>query len=286
MPNILVPVDFSQAGDGIVRYAVDLARHVNGSLTLLNVYPLPIATPEMPAEMLLAEEIRTDADQRLRVLADKLTADGVRLETRLVAGSPGSEIVYLSEQLRPDLIVMGSRGAGGSRQTWLGSNTLHVLDRAQVPLLVLPDNPVFQPWQRVVCGTDFNYHELDAIANAAKWLQTPNAELVLLHVNDGGTDELKNTDVYRASFVEKVRELSGVPNIDYTFIAERNDVLDRLHDYSLQHDANVLLMLHRVRKGLARMFEQSLTKAMAKRLSLPLFSYPVLSAADATRKLD
>ena len=275
MPHILVPVDFSLAGDGIIRYAADLTRHVNGTLTLLNVYPLPIATPEMPAELLLAEEIRVDADRRLQALADKLLDGGVPVETKLVAGSPGSEIVYLTEQLHPDLIVMGSLGAG-SRQSWLGSNTLYVLDRSPVPLLVLPENVSFKPWQRVVCGTDFDYHELDAIAGAAKWLKTPQAELVLLHVNDGGSDEAKNTDVYRVSFVEKVRELSGVPYINYAFIAERTDILERLHDYSTQHDANVLLMLHRVRKGLARMFEQSLTKSMAKNLALPLLSYPVL----------
>lgn len=278
MATILVPVDFSSDTDNLIRYAIELAKIRSASLLLLNVYPLPIATPEMPAEMILADEIRDDASQRLETLCESYRNIGITVESKLVAGSPGTETVYLAEHINPELIVMGTRSTAQHRN-WLGSNTLHVLDRARFPLLIVPSGVAFRPWKQVVCGTDFNFHEIDAITHAASWINAFHAELTLVHVDDGGSDEIKNTDAYRASFVEKVRNLSGVQKIDYNFIAERKDVLDRLQDFSVQHNADVMLMLHKVRKGLARLFERSLTKAMAHDLPVPLLSYPVVEAA-------
>jgi nucleotide-binding universal stress UspA family protein len=48
MKLIIVPTDFSPLADNALKYAMDLATAMEGSLMLLNVYQLPISFSEVP----------------------------------------------------------------------------------------------------------------------------------------------------------------------------------------------------------------------------------------------
>jgi nucleotide-binding universal stress UspA family protein len=53
-------------------------------------------------------------------------------------GAPAREILAQAEDSNADVIVMGMRGLGGPQRLILGSTSQHVLERARVPVLVVP----------------------------------------------------------------------------------------------------------------------------------------------------
>lgn len=55
-----------------------------------------------------------------------------------------------------DLIVMGTKGASGLKEATIGSYTGAVITRVQCPILVIPENAVFQNPQNIAFPTDFN----------------------------------------------------------------------------------------------------------------------------------
>lgn len=277
MSYFLVPVDFSQEAENAMRYAAALAKHRNAKVKLIHVYPIPLTVPDMPSEIILTEQIMLDARERLDTLVDGLQGSDVAVETAAVAGTPGTEILYEAEQTHPALIAIGTHGGSPKKNRWVGSNALHVIDRAEVPVLAVPESATFKPWKRVCCATDFDYHEISAIKELSTWIQAFDADLILVHVNNGSTQENDNSTApaYRESFIEKVREVTGIASIQYEYIATNLNLVDELREFAVFHNADVLVMLHRVQKGMSRFWHNSLTKEMSKDLPIALLSFPV-----------
>lgn len=59
------------------------------------------------------------------------------IQERLVFGNPATEILKTSRYLRPDLIVMGSRGSTGIKRVFLGSVSNKVVHSAGCPVAVI-----------------------------------------------------------------------------------------------------------------------------------------------------
>ena len=53
-----------------------------------------------------------------------------------VLGAPGEQILKAAEDA--DLIVVGSRGAGGFKKLLMGSVSIHVTHHADCPVVVIP----------------------------------------------------------------------------------------------------------------------------------------------------
>jgi universal stress protein A len=112
--NILLVVDLSEDSEVIGRRARSLAQHYGGAITLLHVVEyVPVEPmgeallPTVQIESELVERART----RLRELAEKL---GLADRPQLVEmGSIKAEIIRVAQELKSDLIVLGSRERHG-----------------------------------------------------------------------------------------------------------------------------------------------------------------------------
>ena len=60
------------------------------------------------------------------------------------------------EELKIDLIVMGTKGASGLKEATIGSHTGGVITRVKTPVLVIPERAVFEGPRNIVFPTDFN----------------------------------------------------------------------------------------------------------------------------------
>jgi nucleotide-binding universal stress UspA family protein len=86
----------------------------------------------------LYEQIEEVSRELLRKQSRRLkAAGGTAAGTHLRMGAVDLEIVALAEELRADLIVMGSRGLGGLRRALMGSVSDSVVRHAHCPVLVV-----------------------------------------------------------------------------------------------------------------------------------------------------
>src|SRR5262249_11451983 len=113
--TILCPVDFSEASRAAMHLAVDLARRLGGSVTLVHVYPLPVhpvhhldivAGPETVRA--IDERVRRDLGRWCDEAAER--APGVQVVRVAVMGTPAEEILRQARQPGVDVIVMGTHG--------------------------------------------------------------------------------------------------------------------------------------------------------------------------------
>lgn len=131
--TILVPTDFSEPSKYAFRLACGLARDYKARVVLLHVIP-PVLTPYggglvPPADDFLASERRMDLEA--------LAADhpDLTIIPRVEIGAPAEEILRVANEIKCELILMGTHGRTGFSRMLMGSVAEEVVRKA--PCLVL-----------------------------------------------------------------------------------------------------------------------------------------------------
>jgi len=138
--KILVPVDFSDHSRRALEVAIELAKSFEAELHVVHCCPtrpvggLPfgIALPDF-----YADEVRQAALGHLERWADKASAAGVRTHTHLSSIQASLGIAGMAEEIEPDLIVMGTRGASRLAHVLLGSVAERTVRTARCPVLTV-----------------------------------------------------------------------------------------------------------------------------------------------------
>ncbi|HVW31176.1 MAG TPA: universal stress protein, partial [Acidimicrobiia bacterium] len=134
--RILVGMDGSEHAGRAARWAADLAAATGAEVVAVHAVGLLVTTPDGPVPS-------TPFHDRLREqLAGEWTAElrksGVPVRCRLVEGSAVTALLQSAEEEGADLLVMGSRGAGGFSELHLGSTSHQVALYADRPVTIVP----------------------------------------------------------------------------------------------------------------------------------------------------
>ena len=151
MKNILVPVDFSDQSNYAVEVAIDLAKKNNATLLLLHCVELPVrfvteSTSLFPEELYFMR----NASLNMKNLSEKVISQGVSVKTKVETTSLVNTIKNLLEEESADFIVMGSTGATGSKELFIGSNAEKIVRTSPIPVLVIKDKTDISQVKKIV----------------------------------------------------------------------------------------------------------------------------------------
>ena len=141
MPGIIVGVDGSgHSQRALIRAIKEAAAH-HAPLTVITVHQAimgfgggPVVYPEDPTETeRLREAAQAETD---KALAEAGESRPESVTVRAVHGFPPEVLVEASRDA--DMIVLGSRGAGGFGHLMMGSVTSQVAHHATCPILIVP----------------------------------------------------------------------------------------------------------------------------------------------------
>ena len=141
--GIVVGHDGSRASGAAVRRAADLAKRLGVTLHVVRVWNL--ATAPRP-ESMVGGYVPPFAEFEQAVVAD-LKADcaaaglGDDLDLQLYALRGQTTECLVDASARAEMLVVGSRGAGGFRGLRFGATATQVVRHSSVPVLVVPNVP-------------------------------------------------------------------------------------------------------------------------------------------------
>jgi len=184
--NILHLTDFSPCSDTAFRWAIDIARANGSTLSVVHVVVPDVLTYLAPVSPAATLDIKENWARK----------EMQRIEEQLV-GLPHATIVKHGmdvwtavepdlQELRSELIVLGTHGRTGVNRLLLGSVAERVVRQSAVPVMTVGSRvakglEVDGKFHRVLLATDFAPGSA-AIAEYATALAERNqAELVLLH---------------------------------------------------------------------------------------------------------
>ena len=141
MKRILVATDFSEASEAALEYAVELAKALHASVTVVHAYELPnysfpdVAVP-VPPEM--EREIVKASTRSIHEACDRLAKNGVKIDALVVKGKAWAEIDRVADQKKADVIVLGTHARGPLGRVFLGSVAEKVVRTSKLAVLVVP----------------------------------------------------------------------------------------------------------------------------------------------------
>jgi len=141
MPGIVVGVDGSERSVISLEWAVREAAVRNAALTVITVqsvaagYGSPVMLPpDEPLGGQLRQAANESVDKALSSLGDGPKPASVTV--RAIVGSPAQELIGASRGA--DMLVVGSRGAGGFTRLMMGSVSSQVAQHAHCPIVIIP----------------------------------------------------------------------------------------------------------------------------------------------------
>ncbi len=138
--KIIVPIDFSDTSLHALDYALEMAKKLGASVTVMHAFELPIfGFPDgaLVASAEIAGKITDAAIGGLRAAMDSRKSSGVPMESVLRQGPADEEIEALAKATGADLIVIGTHGRRGLARALLGSVAEKVVRTASCPVLTV-----------------------------------------------------------------------------------------------------------------------------------------------------
>ena len=141
MPGIIVGVDGSSYSQRALEWAVAEAAIRHAPLTVITVYEAvtgfwggAVSSPGAPGPADRARQAAHEAvGKALAALGDNRPAS---VTVQAVSGSPAEELLDAARDA--DMIVVGTRGAGGFARLRLGSVSTCLTHHAHCPVVVIP----------------------------------------------------------------------------------------------------------------------------------------------------
>jgi|SRR3954471_2614654 nucleotide-binding universal stress UspA family protein len=140
MPGIIVGVDGSHHSRQALERAIQEAAAHHTSLTVLTVHQAVRdvygSVSHYPGDADLTEKARQAATAETNEVVAALGVQPESVTVTAVHGLPSEEIVKAAQGA--DMVVMGSRGAGGFARLRMGSTATQVAQYAHCAVLILP----------------------------------------------------------------------------------------------------------------------------------------------------
>ena len=138
MDAIVVGTDGSPGAEAAVRKVIELAQGTGATVHLVCAYPgqsaferIGLTARQDPVDLRgVAADILARDERRLREA-------GLAVEKYAREGDPAHSIIEIAEEVRPDLVVVGSQGSTSSRRFNLGGTANKLAHHAPASLLIV-----------------------------------------------------------------------------------------------------------------------------------------------------
>ncbi len=140
-PSIVMPLDGSPFAETAIPLALELARLLQAAVCLTRMVPLPRVAPSLEPEVVdeyspeFRGELERDAREYLGAVSARVRATGIEVETDVRFADPAGGILASAHEREAGLIVMATHGRTGLASTLLGTVSLEVLHRGDLPVL-------------------------------------------------------------------------------------------------------------------------------------------------------
>ena len=135
--SILVPTDGSDHAERAARHGLALAERFDAAVHVLGVADVDRAAGPFNAggvDDAFVDRLEAECESAIAATRE-LAGPDLSVETAVVRGEPGEEILAYVDREGIDLVTMGTKGRRGLRRFVTGSVTEHVVRGATVPVV-------------------------------------------------------------------------------------------------------------------------------------------------------
>lgn len=274
MKRILLPTDFSKNSVNAIHYATKLFKDDPCEFYLLNVFRLPY----LESEEFMSQDIR-----QLTIMEDQMhEASRVGMEKVLneIPVNKNHEFKTISdynlfslavqqlvEEKEIELVVMGTKGATGAKEIFMGSNTGDIIMKNTCHVIAVPENHQYRIPKEIVFPTDFRIaYELKDLSPLIDLAKTRDAIVRIVHFSD--KDELDENQKKNKAHLDNY--LTAVEHHYYTL--SNNDFEEGLNCFiQSRADIDMIVIIAKHYNFFQRLLFKPKVRVLSFHTNIPLF---------------
>lgn len=276
MKKILVPCDFSDPAVQAFKMAVEIATQSNGEVILLNVVELPVMhesvlMPTLSFEEAFIKDMKAHAEKNFNKMKEKWAKEGPKVSSYVEFGATTPTIRDFVKDKKVDLILMGTHGASGVKEFFIGSNTEKIVRTSGVPVMAIKKQVKLSAIKNIVYPTTGSVvHE--EIVNEIKDLQNFfKATLHVLYINTPSSfrRDMEIKPQLKA-FAKRFMLKDFTLNVWNDYSEEEG-----LKNFVLETKADMIAMATHGRRGLNHLMSGSIAEDAVNHINCPIWTYKI-----------
>lgn len=286
MKTILIPIDFSDHSVSTYKYAIKIAG-IDSSIKLILHHSyndqLTIPDPglntgfdnESFLNMQLIEEFRKQSIVKMQDLENEIKSylhnnnlSNITIETSISGGDADWEIINLCNNIKPDLIVMGTQG-NGKKEIFEGSTAKKIMNKANVPVIAVPINDPDFKELRIMYACNNHKKDFAKIQLLAKLFDNIPLKIYVVHFHLKGT---KDTNLSLINNLEEAfRNINMDKQINFLLVDSFNKD-DALESTISEYSINTIAFISHSKNIFKYLFGDGITKNDFFNLGLPMIA--------------
>ncbi|SMG18539.1 universal stress protein [Arenibacter troitsensis] len=273
MKNILFPTDFSENSWNAIAYALKLFKDAPCNFYVLHVDPLSRSGVESNSFVMPSKRLNTDPRNHLADIFGRIKTSTTNKEHHFIALHEFGNLIDIIRKTVSDkkinLIVMGTKGASGIKETILGSNTGNVMTKVPCNLLMIPEKAEQCIPKEIAFPTDYHifysHSILEAISNM---LRITKAKLRVVNVSKPGVqlnDTQNENMIYLQDYLlELYEDLHSIHHL-------KNEKAKRaIEQFVVRENIDMVLMVAKNLNFLQQLLFDTSIKKISFQTSIPL----------------
>lgn len=272
MKNILLPTDFSKNSINAINYAVEMYKDITCNFYILNVQKASsFISDDMMSVSPSATIYTTIVDAAKKSITNIITQiethynnKNHRLFSIVDYDNFVDSIKQVSEKYEIDLIIMGTKGASGLEKVIFGTNTVHVMQRCNVPVLAIPDGCTFTNLNNIAfTSSNLLAANIKTLEPLKDFITLFQSNLSVLHIPDEKhLDQNQNSifDFFKIYFKNAKHKLIEI---------KKGNTYDIVHKFIEDNDIKMLSFMDEKHSFLERFFTKHPVETFAFKIDIP-----------------
>lgn len=274
MNRILVPTDFSEQAEHALKVASMLARKHDAEIYLLHMMEIPMqqidpinAHSDVPEALFFMRL----AHKKFEDLMEHDFLEGITIHETVKADITFNEIKDACKEFDIDLIVMGSHGASGIKEMFIGSNAEKVVRSSDIPVLVIKNQHNSFNIRNFVFASDFKNDNKETYKQAVKFAQLFDSRIHLLLVNTA------NNFITTYDSRTRINDfIAGQTFENYTINVHNDKSVEQgILNFSEEIDADLIGISTHGRQGIAHFFNSSISEDLVNHADRPVITFKI-----------
>lgn len=274
MKKILVPTDFSEQAENALKVAAQLAKKYGSEIYVLHMLELPMQEIDVmntPSPLPEAMFFMKLAHQKFEAILSEPYLEGLVVHDIVKSYPSFSSIIDTCHELEVDLIIMGSHGASGLKEMFIGSNAEKVVRTSDLPVLVIKNKHAEFTIDRFVFASDFNKDNKDTFKQATAFAKAFGAKIYLVMVNTANN--------FTSTSEANKRIKNFIKDSDFTnyttHIYNDETVEAGILNFSKEIDADLIGISTHGRQGIAHFFNGSISEDLVNHAKRPVITFKI-----------
>ena len=277
MRTLVVFTDFTLKAENTVFYALALASLLRSDIMLCHVLETTgqfkyTENDERERNDAIDDMVELMQRSRRRVMQFERDQYRPMVECSVKSGTLSTALDQIANIRNVVMAVMSTRCTDKLTALLLGSSTNGLINHARYPVLLVPYEARFTGFKNLVFATDLNSENLPALDSLCDMATYANSEIIIAHVrNKGLIDHKSNTNLQR--FFNNIGKQIAYPQKRYKVIKDVN-ILRGIKKIPQKLNIDVLAIVHQKRNYLQRLFNHSISLAVANYSVKPVIIFP------------